>query len=41
MRKLRLAVFPETSAAISWIIGKVMNSTGTAAIVPITKRLRR
>lgn len=41
MRRLRWAVFPVTLAAINWIIGRVMNSTGTAAIVPITKRLRR
>ena len=32
---------PVALAAISWIIGRVMNSTGVAAIVPITKRLRR
>lgn len=29
-----------TLAATSWMVGKVTNSTGTAAIVPITNRLR-
>jgi hypothetical protein len=28
-------------AATSWMVGRMMNSTGTAAIVATTKRLRR
>ncbi len=37
----RLTALFVVLAAISWIVGRMMNSTGTAAIVPMTNRLRR